>query len=131
MKNVNKKFFNRELSWIAFNERVMHEAFRDGYPILERFKFLCITSSNFDEFFMVRVAGIKRTILNKALYECPSGISAEALINKISEQAHVLISSQYDHLNKTIMPKLTNSGIDILQLKQLSSTDKKQMKLII
>ena len=91
-------FFNRELSWIEFNVRVMKEASRKEYPLLERFKFLSITSSNFDEFFMIRVAGIKRSILKSTAYSCPSGISAPDLLNDISEATHKVVKEQYELL---------------------------------
>ncbi|MCH2205986.1 MAG: polyphosphate kinase 1 [Lentisphaerales bacterium] len=123
-----KKFFNRELSWIEFNRRVMHEAFRESYPLLERFKFLCITSSNFDEFFMVRVAGVKRTIINQAEYSCPSAISAEELLGNISKFTHEMVEEQYKYLNVQILPELKSSGINILTLNELSTADKKNAK---
>ena len=123
-----KKFFNRELSWIEFNRRVMHEAFRESYPLLERFKFLCITSSNFDEFFMVRVAGVKRTIINQAEYSCQSEISAEELLGNISKFTHEMVEEQYKYLNVQILPELKSSGINILTLNELSTADKKNAK---
>ena len=124
----SKQFFNRELSWIEFNRRVMHEAFRESYPILERFKFLCITSSNFDEFFMVRVAGVKRTIITQAEYNCPSGISAEDLLEKISIEAHSMVEEQYKYLSGKVLPQLKENGINILNLNELSSGDIKNSK---
>ena len=120
---MKAKFFNRELSWIEFNQRVMNEAFREELPLLERFKFLSITSSNFDEFFMVRVAGIKRTILNKARYNCPSGISAHELFQQISQTTHELIDKQYRALNDDILPELKKSGIEFCNAQELRKSE--------
>ena len=116
-------YFNRELSWIEFNNRVMKEACRGEYPLLERFKFLSITSSNFDEFFMIRVAGIKRSIIKKTPYSCPSGISAPELLNEISKETHVIVKEQYALLNNEILPGLKSSGVNICEIKELSKND--------
>ncbi|MCM8534096.1 MAG: hypothetical protein NE330_23235, partial [Lentisphaeraceae bacterium] len=110
-KDETSKFFNRELSWIEFNKRVLDEAFRESYPLLEQFKFLCITSSNFDEFFMVRVASMKRTILKDMEYSCPSKISAKSLLERISKRTHELVKEQYDYLNGKLLPNLAKENI--------------------
>ncbi|MCM8536008.1 MAG: polyphosphate kinase 1 [Lentisphaeraceae bacterium] len=122
-KDESSKFFNRELSWIEFNKRVLDEAFRDGYPLLERFKFLCITSSNFDEFFMVRVASVKRAILKDIEYSCPSKISAENLLEKIAKRTHELVQEQYDFLGNKLLPSLAKEGIKFCTTKNLEDTD--------
>ena len=120
---VRSSYFNRELSWIEFNIRVMKEAYRSEYPLLERFKFLCITSSNFDEFFMIRVAGIKRSILKSTPYSCPSGISAPELISEIAEKTHKIVKDQYDLLNSEILPGLKEEGIEICEIEDLTKED--------
>ena len=124
------QFFNRELSWLEFNARVLSEAFRDEYPLLERFKFLCITSTNFDEFFMVRVAGVKRTILNGIDFQCPSGISPEELLTLISKKSHDLVDAQYSYLSKTIIPGLKKEGINLLGVKDLDSVTQAHAKAL-
>ena len=118
-----KSYFNRELSWIEFNVRVMKEASRKEYPLLERFKFLSITSSNFDEFFMIRVAGIKRSILKSTAYSCPSGISAPDLLSDISEETHKVVTEQYELLNKEILPGLKDEGLELCGIKDLGKED--------
>jgi len=120
----SESFFNRELSWIEFNVRVMKEASRKEYPLLERFKFLSITSSNFDEFFMIRVAGIKRSILQNTAYSCPSGISAPDLLNDISEATHKVVKEQYDLLKKEILPGLKEEGLELCSIDDLTKEDK-------
>lgn len=118
-----RTYFNRELSWIEFNLRVMKEACKEDYPLLERFKFLSITSSNFDEFFMIRVAGIKRSIIKSMPYSCPSGISAPELLAEISIKTHLIVKEQYSLLNDSIIPGLEESGIKICRIKDLSKDD--------
>ena len=68
-------YINRELSWMDFNSRVLEEAFKKENPIMERMKFLGITASNLDEFFMVRVAGVKEQVDSKCLMRDPSGLT--------------------------------------------------------
>lgn len=123
-------FFNRELSWIEFNRRVMSEAFRPELPLLERFKFLSITSSNFDEFFMVRVAGIKRKAIKERPYNCPSGISANELIEQLSHSAHQLLNKQYKLLNHKILPALKKEGLQFCQFQDLNNKELEKLRHI-
>ena len=118
-----QSFFNRELSWVEFNVRVMKEAYRKEYPLLERFKFLSITSSNFDEFFMIRVAGIKRSVIKSTPYSCPSGISSPELLSSISKKTHQIVKDQYHLLNKEILPGLAEEGVEICDTKSLGKDD--------
>lgn len=104
-------FFNRELSWLEFNARVLSEAQRSDVPLLERLKFLAIVSSNFDEFFMVRVATIKRQVAAGDEVTCPSGLCPSAQLEAISKRAHELTTEMYRCLNDDIMPLLAQAGI--------------------
>lgn len=126
----NPKFFNRELSWIEFNLRVMKESYRETLPLLERFKFLSITSSNFDEFFMVRVAGIKRTVVKGGSYGCPSGITAPELLANISAATHTIVKEQYRVLKKVIAPGLKKAGIELCNSGNISSAEHKHLSAI-
>ena len=106
----NPSFFNRELSWIAFNERVLGEGLRKDLPPLERFKYLSIVSSNFDEFFMVRVAAIKR--IREAGGETdPSGLGTSELIEKINSMVRSIIDRQFDALTNEVFPALARGGL--------------------
>ena len=105
------KFLNRELSWIEFNARVLSEALNPENPLLERLKFLCIVSSNFDEFFMVRVASIKRQIRTGGSIRCPSGMSAEAQLAEVSRRVKEITASKYRCLLTEIFPGLARAGI--------------------
>lgn len=88
MKKSASLFFNRELSWVEFNARVLAEASRKENPLLERLKFLSIVSSNFDEFFMVRVAGLKHQAQVNPNETDSFGLTAKEQLSLISEQVH-------------------------------------------
>jgi polyphosphate kinase len=105
------RFFNRELSWIEFNSRVLEQALRPDVPLLERLKFVCIVTSNFDEFFMVRVAAVKRQVLAGDHVQCPSGIAPSALMGRITERVGELVARKYACLLDEILPALAKEGI--------------------
>jgi len=108
---------NRDLSWIDFNERVLMEGLRKDLPLLERFRFLSIVSTNFDEFFMVRVAAIKRMLGSetKGLAADPSGMTAEQTLKTVSERVHRIIDKQYECLHTDIFPGLAEEGLSLLR----------------
>jgi polyphosphate kinase len=108
-------YLNRELSILAFNRRVLAQA-RDGaMPLLERLRFLCIVSSNLDEFFEIRVAGLKEQIKLRLAMPTPDGLSAQEALARISREAHTLIEEQYLVLNDEILPGLAAEGIVFLR----------------
>ncbi len=99
--NDTAYYNNRELSWLAFNERVLQEAQDANNPLLERLKFISIFSSNLDEFFMVRVAGLKDQV--SAGFNQPenkAGLTPKKQLNKIAIKAHALMTVQYDTFKK-------------------------------
>lgn len=104
-------FTNRELSWIKFDERVLSEAKDKAYPLFERLKFLSITASNLDEFFMVRVASLMDMVNAGYTKKDIAGLSASEQLEKISVETHNLVLSQYTTFNKSLLPQLTQSGI--------------------
>lgn len=120
-------FINRELSWLDFNDRVLDESRDKDNPLLERAKFLAITSSNLDEFFMVRVASLKD--LEHAGYEGtdPSGLTVAEQLTAISEKTHALVRKQYSTYNRVIYPDLLKAGIRILKRKELSGAQEKYL----
>jgi len=104
-------YLNRELSWIDFNERVLAEACSSAVPLLERLKFIGIVSSNFDEFFMVRVAGLQEIYKSGHPSEESGGLSAEALLTAIVEKTRRLFDIQEAVLNTEILPQLKAQGL--------------------
>lgn len=120
--NYPAYYNNRELSWLAFNERVLQEAMDKRNPLLERIKFLAIFSSNLDEFFMVRVAGLKDQV--KAGYMKPenkAGMTPKQQLAKISEKAHALVHMQDEIFQKDILPALKQEDIHILKISDLTN----------
>lgn len=102
---------NRELGFLAFDERVLALASDHQVPLLERLRFLCISSSNLDEFFEVRVAGIKQKIEGRIESAGIDGLSPQQELNAINVAAHALVERQYRLLNEVLLPELTEHGI--------------------
>ncbi|HEV3242989.1 MAG TPA: polyphosphate kinase 1 [Chthoniobacterales bacterium] len=116
-----KNFINRELSWLEFNRRVLEEAQDPNQPLIERVKFLCIFSSNLDEFFEIRVAGIKQQIESETSDVGPDGLSPTETFNQIHRLAHELVAAEYELWNKELLPALTKNGIRIRDVTQLNA----------
>ena len=104
-------FINRELSLLEFNRRVLEQAKDESNPLLERLRFLCIASSNLDEFFEIRVAGLKQQVAYKAAQLGPDQLSAAEQLRRIAETAHLLVADQYQVLNEILIPALNTEGI--------------------
>ena len=116
---------NREISWLAFNERVLHEALDKRNPLLERIKFLAIFSSNLDEFFMVRVAGLKDQVkVGFTKPENKAGMTAKQQLGKISEITHTLVNLQDRTFQEHILPALKQESINLLKMEQLTKEQK-------
>jgi polyphosphate kinase len=111
---------NRDLSWLDFNRRVLEEAKDLTVPLLERVKFLAIFSSNLDEFFMVRVAGLKRQAKNRERTADSNGTSAAAVLTAISRRVHELVEEQHLCFLDTVLPQLTAEGIHLLRPEEMS-----------
>ena len=110
---VGLPLFNRELGVLAFNERVLAQAADGTVPLLERLRFLCIVSSNLDEFFEVRVAGLREQMRSDPAYREVDGLAASEVIAEVQKRAGALVSRQYALLNETILPALAKSGVSI------------------
>lgn len=104
-------FINREISLLAFNRRVLAQAADERVPLLERLRFICIVSSNLDEFFEVRVAGLKEQIKLGSHTPGPDGLTPAEALRRIGLQSQALIAEQYALLNDTILPELRAEGV--------------------
>jgi polyphosphate kinase len=116
-----KNFINRELSWLEFNRRVLEEAQDATQPLIERVKFLTIFSSNLDEFFEIRVAGIKQQIESETSDVGPDGLSPTQAFNQIQRLAHELVATQYDLFNKELIPELDKNKIRVRNVSELGT----------
>ncbi len=113
---LNPEYFvNRELGILAFNRRVLAQAEDDRVPLLERLKFLCIFSSNMDEFFEVRVAGLQDQIKFNSTDTGPDGMLPKQVFAKVSKEAHALVEKQYKILNEVVLPKLAEQDIHFIR----------------
>ena len=110
-----KNYLNRELSLLAFNRRVLAQAQDERLPLLERLRFLCIVSSNLDEFFEIRMAGIKEQIRAHSSAVSVDGKSPQEIYRLVSAQAHRLVEEQYQTFNDDILPQLAQNGIRFLR----------------
>ena len=116
-----ENFINRELSWLEFNRRVLEEAQDATQPLIERVKFLSIFSSNLDEFFEIRVAGIKQQIESETSDVGPDGLSPTETFNGIQRVAHELVATEYALWNDEIVPALAKNGVRIHDVAQLNT----------
>src|SRR5579863_6269995 len=107
-------YFNRELSFLEFNRRVLAQAFDESVPLLERLRFLCISSSNLDEFFEIRVAGLKQLLELGSAQFAADGMSFEQQLAGIHERAAGLVAEQYRCLNEVLMPALAARDIALI-----------------
>jgi polyphosphate kinase len=113
-------YYNRELSWMDFNARVLEEAFEKENPVMERVRFLSITASNLDEFFMVRVAGVMEQVSGNVTSPDPSGMTPAELYPALSEKIHQFTEKQYSCLHRSIVPALEKAGIAFLTPEQMN-----------
>src|SRR5262245_46817696 len=119
----SQRYINRELSWLAFNERVLEEAGNPGHPLLERVRFLSISDSNLDEFYMVRVAGLKELAASSVPVKSEDGLTPEQQLNAIAEAAGHLVQRQ-QRCWADLQQRLNAEGIFILDHGALTSSDR-------
>jgi polyphosphate kinase len=116
---------NRELSWLEFNQRVLEEALDPSTPLLDRLKFFCAFSSNLDEFFEVRVAGLKQQMESVVVERSPDGLTATETLQAIHRRVRRLVERQYGCWRNELRPQLARHGIRFLRFAELSEADLK------
>lgn len=117
------RFINRELSWLSFNGRVLEEASNKDHPLLERVRFLSISATNLDEFYMVRVAGLLGQLKARITTMSPDGLTPVKALERIEVKTERLIDEQ-QRIWKQLLNEMANEGISVAGLKQLSEADK-------
>jgi polyphosphate kinase len=120
-----KYYFNRAISWIEFNRRVLQEAFDDRTPLLERLKFMAIFSNNLDEFFMVRVAGIKQQIEANIQQHSADGLTPQQQLETICRELQPLVCEQHRFFEQALRPLLAAQGIVLLRFHDLDFSQQK------
>ncbi|MEO7659296.1 MAG: polyphosphate kinase 1 [Pyrinomonadaceae bacterium] len=121
----DKKLFNRELSWLEFNRRVLDEACDESLPVLERLKFLSIFSTNLDEFFMIRVSGLKEQIAESVGELSPDGMTAGEQLAEFYRRLRPMLKRQVEELEQNVLPALATAGITIEKYSKLSDKEKR------
>jgi polyphosphate kinase len=120
---------NRELSWLEFNRRVLEEALDDTHALLERLKFLAIFSTNLDEFFMIRVSGLKEEMTEDVVEESPDGMTPAEQLKEISQRLRPMLADQMRCLREEILPRLEEQGIQIVAYQSLTDSERHRLSL--
>ena len=123
-----KEYINREISWLKFNERVLEEAFDETHPLLERVKFLSIFATNLDEFFMIRVSGLRRQLDAGSLKPPPDQMTPSEQLLSIRRLLLPKLDEQYQCWQEDLMPKLKKAGINILSYEDLKRKQRKVLR---
>lgn len=121
-------YFNREVSWLQFNERVLGEALTTSNPLLERVKFLSIFSSNLDEFFMIRVSGLRRQLKAGALHAPPDGMSPAEQLTAIRDRLDPALDLAVGCWKEDLLPRLSEAGIQVLAYDQLKGKQRRLLR---
>lgn len=121
-------YFNRELSWLEFNRRVLEEALNEGNPLLERAKFTSIFSSNLDEFFMVRVSGLRRQLAAGTVEAPPDGMSPADQLAAIRDRLLPMLEQLHGNWEEQLLPQLGSHGIRIRSWDELKSVQRKALR---
>jgi polyphosphate kinase len=127
LRRAGDLLFNRDLSLLAFHGRVLEEALDPSHPLLERLKFLAIFSSNIDEFFMIRVSGLKEEVDHNVTELSPDGMSPAQILKEIRKQLRPMLAEQARCLEEDVLPQLEAKGIGIVSYSSLSKIEKDKL----
>ena len=120
----HSNFFNRDLSWVEFNRRVLEEALNPNLPLLDRVKFIAIFFSNLDEFYMIRVSGLKEQIRAKIIEPTIDGHTPQEELRKIEKEVRPMLGLVYDYWRENIIPELKENNIHIVNSSELNDDEK-------
>ena len=121
-------YINRELSWLGFNDRVLEQARDERHPLLERVRFVAISETNLDEFFMIRVAGLQQQVASELPNPVPDGMTPEEQISRIKERTEEFFEERRRILNKEIIPDLEEAGIKVVPHKKVRAAEKRELR---
>jgi len=121
-------YINRELSWLGFNERVLAQARDERHPLLERVRFVSISETNLDEFFMIRVSGLQQQVAAELPNPVPDGMTPEEQLNRIGEHTRDFLAEQREILSGQLLPALAERGIKIVAHKQLYKKEQRELR---
>ncbi|OGU56678.1 MAG: RNA degradosome polyphosphate kinase, partial [Ignavibacteria bacterium RBG_13_36_8] len=123
-----QNFFNRDLSWLEFNRRVLEEALNPNLPLLDRIKFISIFFSNLDEFYMIRVSGLKEQINAQIIEPTIDGLTPVKALQEIEKEVRPMLSTIYNYWNNNILHELRENHISILNVDDLNESEKKHLE---
>lgn len=126
--NNPRLFLNRELSWLQFNLRVLEEAEDHRHPLLERVKFLAIYATNLDEFFMIRVSGLRCQLIGVTTEAPPDGMTPSEQITAIRQELTRQLSRYHACWSQDVLPELRQAGIQILHYGDLAETEQERLR---
>ncbi|MBA3425589.1 MAG: polyphosphate kinase 1, partial [Rubrobacter sp.] len=121
-------YINRELSWLAFNDRVLEQARDERHPLLDRMRFVAISETNLDEFFMIRVSGLQQQVAAELPNPVPDGMTPEEQLYCIKEHTEKFFAEQRSALNDELLPELAGEGIKIVPHKRLRKAERQELR---
>ena len=121
-------YINRELSWLGFNDRVLEQARDERHPLLERVRFVAISETNLDEFFMIRVAGLQQQVASELPNPVPDGLTPEEQLARIKERTDEFFEERRAILNGDLLPGLAQEGIKVIPHKKIKAAEKRALR---
>src|ERR671916_552904 len=121
-------YINRELSWLAFNDRVLAQAWDERHPLLERVRFVSISETNLDEFFMIRVSGLQQQVASELPNPVPDGMTPEEQLSRVHDHTENFFAEQRRVLGEEILPALEEEGIRVVSHEELRAAEKRNLR---